>query len=126
MAMGSNDGGRDDTMPVAAEGSDAGEEDSDADGDTHDFDSNGLLPDALTTLHNVKSPSQRAAQLSADCMEVDQLVGMSDIQRRYPRRLHFLHSLDGSGDSTPTRLLSCYQQKTNRESLSSRCWSRRC
>ena len=102
MVLGSNDGGGGGTMPVAAEGNDAGEEDSDADADTHDFDSNGVLPDALTTLHNVKSPNQRAAQLSADCMEVDHLDGMSDIQRRYPRRLHCLHSLDGSGDFTAT------------------------
>ena len=102
MVMGSNDGGGGDTMPVASEGTDAGEEDSDADGETHDFDWNGVLPDALTALHSVKSPNQRAAQLAADCNKVGTVLGMSDIQRRYPRRLHFLHTPDCSGDSTTT------------------------
>ena len=52
-----------------------GGSDSDVDAEVHDFDGDGVLPEALTSLHSVKSYAQRQAQLAQDCHEVDRLIG---------------------------------------------------
>ena len=38
--------------------------DSDVDADAHDFTADGVLPEALTSLHTVESGAERAAQLA--------------------------------------------------------------
>ena len=40
--------------------------DSDVDASTHDFTADGVLPEAITSLHVVRKPHERAAQLAAD------------------------------------------------------------
>ena len=72
--------------------------DSDVDPEGHDFNTDGMLPEALTSMHTVKTSSERAAQLAADCHEVSTVVGMADINERYPRALHFLHTVDEAGE----------------------------
>ena len=52
--------------------------DSDVDASMHDFTSEGTLPEALTSMHVVKTPQERAAQLAADCHEVRSVIGMAD------------------------------------------------
>jgi hypothetical protein len=79
-----------------------GGSDSDVDTDVHDFTKDGVLPDALTSLHAVKSYAQRQAQLAQDCHEVDRLIGVGEISARYPKRVHFLHSVDGTGEMSST------------------------
>ena len=79
--------------------------DSDVDARTHDFTSDGMLPEALTSMHLVKKPQERAAQLAADCHEVRSMVGMADIQARYPKDLHFLHQADESGERSTTEAM---------------------
>ena len=69
----------------------ASDSDSDVDEDAHDFTEDRRLPEALTSMHTVKTAAERAAQLAADCYEVCTVVGMADIASRYPRHLHFLH-----------------------------------
>lgn len=80
----------------------AGSADSDVDEEEHDFTAEGALPEALTSLHTVKTAAQRSAQLAADCHEVDRAVGMSDIEKRYPKYLHFLHTADATGEKATT------------------------
>jgi hypothetical protein len=79
-----------------------GGSDSDVDAEVHDFNGDGVLPEALTSLHSVKSVAQRHAQLAQDCHEVDRVIGFSEPLTRYPKRVHFLHSMDGSGDLNGT------------------------
>ena len=79
--------------------------DSDVDPEGHDFNSDGMLPEALTSLHTVKTSSERSAQLAADCHEVSTVVGMADINERYPRALHFIHRVDESGGPNTTSAL---------------------
>ena len=84
----------------AAVGAAAGgisDSDSDVDAEVHDFDGEGALLEALTSLHSVKSAAQRSAQLAADCHEVDKVIAFSISEERYPKRLHFLHQKDGVG-----------------------------
>ena len=76
--------------------------DSDVDADAHDFTADGVLPEALTSLHTVKTASERAAQLASDCHLVSSIVGMADISSRYPKSLHFLHQADAAGDCSTT------------------------
>ena len=64
--------------------------DSDVDASTHDFTSDGVLPEAITSLHLVKKPQERAAQLAVDYHEVRSVVGMADIQARYPKDSNLL------------------------------------
>ena len=63
--------------------------DSDVDASAHDFTADGQLPEALTSLHTVKTAAERAAQLSWDVHQVNSIIGMADISSRYPRSLHF-------------------------------------
>ena len=101
------------TMPEAAEvnaeatnGTDDLDADCpDVDPETHDFDANGALPDAITAQHSVRTPHQRAAQLALDWNVVDNTLGMADIGARYPRRLTFLHEADSAGDRGSTSAL---------------------
>ena len=60
------------------------------------------MPEALTSMHTVKTAAERAAQLAADCHEVCTIVGMADIASRYPRHLHFLHQPDAACDRSTT------------------------
>ena len=76
--------------------------DSDVDADAHDFTADGVLPEALTSLHTVKTATERAAQLAQDCHQVQTTIGMSDIATRYPKGLHFMHQADSSGDCSTT------------------------
>ena len=76
--------------------------DSDVDADAHDFTADGVLPEALTSLHTVKTASERAAQLASDFHQVSSIVGMADINGRYPKSLHFLHQADAAGDCSTT------------------------
>ena len=76
--------------------------DSDVDADTHDFTADGVLPEALTSLHTVKTASERAAQMASDCHQVSSIIGMADISNRYPKSLHFLHQADATGDCSTT------------------------
>ena len=76
--------------------------DSDVDASMHDFTSEGTLPEALTSMHVVKTPQERAAQLAADVHEVRSVVGMADINARYPKDLHFFHQADTSGERSVT------------------------
>ena len=76
--------------------------DSGVDADAHDFTADGVLPEALTSLHTVKTASERAAQLALDCHLVSSIIGMADISSRYPKSLHFLHQADAAGDCSTT------------------------
>ena len=71
----------------------------------HDFTSDGTLPEALTSMHVVKTPQARAAQLAADCHEVRATIGMANIESRYPKDLHFLHQADTSGERNTTHAM---------------------
>ena len=100
--------------PAAAVGAGAGDDaadmdvedasgsDSDVDADAHDFTADGVLPEALTSLHTVKTASERAAQLAADCHPVSSIVGMVEINSRYSKTLHLLHQTDTAGDTSTT------------------------
>ena len=81
---------------------DASGSDSDVDADAHDFTADGVLPEALTSLHAVRTASERAAQLASDFHQVSSIVGMADINARYPKNLHFLHQADAAGDCSTT------------------------
>ena len=76
--------------------------DSDVDTSIHDFTSDGTLPEALTSMHVVKKPQERAAQLAVDCHLVRSIIGMADIEARYPKDLHFLHQAGASGERNAT------------------------
>ena len=93
-------GGNDEESVSGGSGSD-----SDVDASAHDFTAEGLLPEALTSVHMVKTPHERAAQLAADCHEVRSTIGMADIGVRYPRNLHFLHVADQGGDRSTTEAM---------------------
>ena len=56
---------------------DVNSEDSDADEDKHDY-VDGVLPEASTSAYSVKSPLQKAAQLSVDWVQVDGELGLSN------------------------------------------------
>ena len=79
--------------------------DSDVDPSMHDFTSDGTQPEALTSMHVVKTPQVRAAQLAADCHEVRATIGMANIESRYPKDLHFLHQADTSGERNTTHAM---------------------
>ena len=79
--------------------------DSDVDASAHDFTADGQLPEALTSLHTVKTAAERAAQLSWDVHQVNSIIGMADISSRYPRNLHFLHEADAAGDYSTTNAM---------------------
>ena len=70
---------------------DVNSEDSDADEDMNDY-VDGVLPEALTSAYSVKSPLQKAAQLSVDWMQVDGELGLANPERRFLKRL-FLNML---------------------------------
>ena len=93
-------GGNDEESVSGGSGSD-----SDVGASAHDFTAEGLLPEALTSIHMVKTPHERAAQLAADCHEVRSTIGMADIGVRYPRNLHFLHVADQGGDRSTTEAM---------------------
>ena len=94
-------GAGDADMDAASAASQSGS-DSDVDADAHDFTADGVLPEALTSLHTVKSAPERSAQLAADWHLVSTIVGMADISERYPKNLHFLHQADAVGDCSTT------------------------
>ena len=50
----------------------------------------------------MKTESERAAQLAADCHPVSSIVGMVEINSRYSKTLHFLHQTDTPGDTSTT------------------------
>ena len=75
---------------------------TDVDQDMHDFTADGVLPEALTSMHSVKTASQKAAHLASDWGEIDAELGLSCIQTRYPKRITFLHKADAQGDKTTT------------------------
>ena len=76
-------GAGDADMDAASAASQSGT-DSDVDADAHDFTADGVLPEALTSLHTVKTASERAAQLASDCHLVSSIIGMADTSSRYP------------------------------------------
>ena len=76
--------------------------DSDVDGEAHDFTPDGVLPEALSSLHTVKTASERAAQLTADWHQVNAIIGQADINSRYPKNLHFVHQADAAGENSTT------------------------
>ena len=76
--------------------------DSDVDASMHDFTFDGTLPEAPMSMNVVKTPQERAAQLAADCHEVRSVIGMADINARYPKDLHFVHQADTSGERSVT------------------------
>ncbi len=78
--------------------------DSDTDADEHDCTADGGLPEALTSMHAVMTASERAAQLAADCHEVEKVVGMCDVRSRYPKYLRFLHTSDGAAGERSTTM----------------------
>ena len=80
-------------------------DDSDVDPDLHDYDANGTLPEALTSVYSVRSAGQRLAQLAKDCNQVDNTLGMADIDARFPKALTFDHRTDNTGDQTASRAL---------------------
>ena len=90
---------------TAAIGAETISDDSDVDPDTHDFDANGVLPEAITSVYAVRSSAQRAAQLAKDCNQVDNTLGMANIDARFPKALTFDHRTDSTGDQTATRAL---------------------
>ena len=59
---------------------DVNSEDSDADGDMTDY-VDGVLFEALTSVYSVKSPLQKAAQLSVDWMQHDWELRLSSPER---------------------------------------------
>ena len=65
---------------------DVNSEDSDADEDMNDY-VDGVLLEALTSAYSVKSPLQKAAQLSVDWMQVDGELGLANPERRFLKRL---------------------------------------
>ena len=90
---------------AAAVGADADESASGSDSDAHEyheFTADGILPEALTALHMVKSDSERAAQLAQYCHDVYSSLGMPDIKSRYPKHVHLLHNVDGAGERNNT------------------------
>ena len=97
LAFGSLDADEDDDAK-------SGNSDSDADDEVHDF-VNGELPEALTASFTVRSGPQRAAQLSSDCLEVDTELGLANTERRYMKRLSFLHAADASGHTDCTQAM---------------------
>ena len=76
--------------------------DSDVDADAHDFTADGVLPETLTSVHTVKTASERAAQLTADWHQVNTIIGQADISSRYPKTLHFVHQADAAGENSTT------------------------
>ena len=99
------DGFMDVDADAAAIGAETISDGSDVDPDTHDFDSNGVLPEAITSVYAVRSAAQRAAQLAKDCNQVDNIIGMANIDARFPKALTFDHRTDSTGDQTATRAL---------------------
>ena len=72
---------------------------SDMDVDIHDFGDDGeLLPDTVTQVSAISSSNEKAAQLAADHLEIDSLLGLAEIKVRYLKRLHFLHTKDSYGE----------------------------
>ena len=53
-------------------------------------------------MHVVKTAQERAAQLAKDCHLVRTIIGMADIEARYPKDLHFLHQADACGKRNTT------------------------
>ena len=86
---------------AAADGA-ASDSDTDVDVEMHDYTADGVLPEALTTLHSVKTAAQKAAQLAADWGDIDTELGLSNIRVRYPKRITFLHKADVHGDKATT------------------------
>ena len=87
---------------------DAGEEsgaDSDFCPDGHDFNADGVLPAALTSMHTVKTASECAAQLASYWHDVTCTVGMAEITARYPTMLNFIHTVDAAGERNTTAAL---------------------
>ena len=87
---------------LADQGDPPSESDSDMDPDMHDYNADGQLPEALTSMHSVKTTAERAAQLSLDSHVVDTQVCLSNIDEKYPKWVHFLHAPDGSGERSTT------------------------
>ena len=83
---------------------DSHSEDSDADEELHDY-VDGVLPEALTSSYSVKSPLQKAAQLSADWMQVDGELGLANPERRFLKRLFFEHVKDREGKTESTHAM---------------------
>ena len=65
---------------------DVNSEEPDADEDMNDY-VDGVLPQGLTPAYSVKSPLQKAAQLSADWMQVDGELGLANPERRFLNRV---------------------------------------
>ena len=72
------------------------------DAEAHDFTADGVLPETLTSMHTVGTSSECAVQLAADCHEVSSVIGMANIEERYPRALHFIHKVDEAGERNTT------------------------
>ncbi len=99
-SIGTSDGNPIADASMAAAGADS--EDSDVDPTIHDFNAEGVLPEAITSVHSVKTVAQKHALLAKDCCEVDSIIGMADIETRYPKKLLWLHVNDGSGEKSST------------------------
>ena len=82
---------------------DVNSEDSDADEDMHGY-VDGVLPEALTSAYSVKSPLQKAAQLSVDWMQVDGELGLANPERRFLKRV-FEHVPDREGKTESTHAM---------------------
>ena len=91
-----------DYVDMTAPAAPVDDSDSDVDDAVHDFNSDGLLPEAITSVHSVRSQGQKNAFLAKDCCLVDSVVGMADVETRYPKKLLWLHANDGSGEKIST------------------------
>ena len=52
----------------------------------------------MTQVSAISSSNEKAAQLAADHLEIDSLLGLAEIKVRYLKRLHFLHAKDSYGE----------------------------
>ena len=57
-----------------------------------------LLPETLTHIITISSSNEKLAQLAADHLEVDSVLGLAETKVRYLKRLNFLHVKDSYGE----------------------------
>ena len=71
----------------------------------------------------MKKTQERAAQLAADYHEVRSVVGMADIQMRYPKDLHFLQTDEHGEQSSTEAMLLLPTQDSDGIKMTSLCES---
>ncbi|MFM7983771.1 MAG: hypothetical protein ACKPKO_31050, partial [Candidatus Fonsibacter sp.] len=84
---------------------DVNSDDSDADEVMKDYVDGGLL-EALTSAYSVKSPLQKAAQMSVDWTQVNGELGLANPERRLQKRFLFVeHAPDREGKTESTHAM---------------------